>query len=107
MSAGEAPRSAATPFSWTLSKLNPEPIIRPKNAGGVSLAAEVMWASTSRTVQPLHSEGVAQSSLLRPRRSAARAVRSACTVGQISVVPMDVSPRAAARPARPYCSVMT
>ena len=42
VSAGVAPRFAATPFSWTLSKLNPEPTILPKNEGGVSLAAEVM-----------------------------------------------------------------
>ena len=87
VSAGVAPRCAAMPFSWTLSKLNPEPIILPKNAGGVSFAAEVMWASTSRTVQSPHSEGLAQSSSLRPRRSPARALRSVCTVGQISMSP--------------------
>ena len=58
VSAGVAPRCAATPFSWTLSKLNPEPIILPKNAGGVSLAAEVMWASTSRTVQLAAQRGL-------------------------------------------------
>ena len=87
VSAGLAPRCAATPFSWTLSKLNPEPISWPKNAGGVSLAAEVMWASTSRTVQSPHSEGRAQSPVSSPLRSAARALRSACTTGQISMIP--------------------
>src|SRR5690242_18136754 len=103
VSAPEAPRFAATPFSWTLSKLNPEPIILPKNAGGVSLAAEVMWASTSRTVQLAHSEGLAQSSVPRSRRSSARALRSACTVGQMSMCP-PLGRRYVA--SDPYCSVV-
>ena len=42
VSAGVAPLFAATPFSWTLSKLKPEATILPKNAGGVSFAAEVI-----------------------------------------------------------------
>src|SRR5690242_16769435 len=103
VSAPEAPRFAATPFSWTLSKLNPEPIILPKNVGGVSLAAEVMWASTSRTVQLSHSEGLAQSSVPRSRRSSARALRSACTVGQMSMCP-PLGRRCVA--SDPYCSVV-
>src|ERR1700748_3447267 len=102
VSAGDAPRLAATPFSWTLSKLNPEPIILPMNTGGVSLAAEVMWASTSRTVQSLHSEGLAHSSVPRFRRSSARALRSAWTVGQMSIRP-PLGSRAVASDL--YCSV--
>jgi len=85
VSAGEEPRYAATPASCSLSKLNPEPASLAKKAGGVRLAADVMWASTSRTVHRLHSEPVAQSSPLRPRRSAARALRSSWITGQISI----------------------
>ena len=104
VSAGVAPRRAATPFSCSLSKLNPEAIRPAKNAGGVSVPAEVMWASTSRTVQSPHSEGVAQSSSPSARRSAARALRSAWTAGQISV-PMSPPHRSRPRPAASCCSV--
>src|ERR1700750_969115 len=103
VSAGEAPRFAATPFSWTLSKLNPEPISLATNPAGGSLAVEVMWASTSRTAQSLHSEGAAQSSALRSCRSAASARRSVCTTGQMSMSPPLGQPL---RRACPYYSVV-
>src|SRR5215469_11894971 len=103
VSAGEAPRFAATPFSWTLSKLNPEPISLATNPAGGILAVEVMWASTSRTVHSLHSEGAAQSSALRSCRSAARARRSVCTTGQMSMSPPLGQPL---RRVCPYYSVV-
>src|SRR5580700_2160557 len=87
VSAGEEPRFAATPLAWTLSKLNPEPIILAKKAGGVRLAADVMCASTSRTDHWPHIEGVAHSSPVRPFRSAASALRSSWIAGQISMSP--------------------
>src|SRR6516164_1208737 len=87
VSAGEEPRWAATPLSCTLSKLNPEEISLAKKAGGVSVAADVIWASTSRTVHWLHSEGVSHCSPVTSRRSVARALRSAWIVGQVSMSP--------------------
>ena len=51
----------------------------------------------------VHSEGLAQSSVPRSRRSLARALRSACTVGQISMCP-PLGRRCVA--SGPYCSVV-
>src|SRR5260370_24315480 len=104
VSAGESPGCAAAPFSCSLSKLNPKAASLPKNAGGVIEAVEVIWATMSRTVHWPHNDRLAQSSLLRARRSDARALRSAWMVGQIFVVPMS-PPLGGGAPACPYCSV--
>src|SRR6202050_1746345 len=102
VSAGELPRCPATPFSCSLSKLNPDAASLPKNTGGVMVAAEGRGASTSPTDHGLHSEAVAQSSALRSRRSSARALRSAWITGQVSMDPPPGPGRAAVCP---YCSV--
>src|SRR6266568_2166313 len=56
VSAGEDPRSTAMSLVCILFRPNPDPIILTKNCGGLILAVAVMWAATSCTVQPSHSD---------------------------------------------------
>lgn len=60
VSSGLSPRSAAMPLATNFSKLKPLPRKPWKNFGGVIAAVAAMWATTSRTLHPAHSEGVSQ-----------------------------------------------
>jgi hypothetical protein len=84
VSAGELPLSVAMSFDCMLLRLNPDVIILPKNCGGLIFAVAVMWASTSRTVQSVHSDAVAHCSSVSASRSAANALRSEWIVGHTS-----------------------
>ena len=74
------------PFDCTLAKLNPDMTKLPMNCGGVILAVAVICASTSRTVQPVHSDGAAHWGSVSACRSAANAFRSAWMMPQTSVL---------------------
>src|ERR1700737_2407735 len=74
------------PFDCTLAKLNPDRTKVPINCGGVILAVAAMCASTSRTVQSVHSDGAAHWASVSPCRSAASAFRSAWMMPQRSVL---------------------
>ena len=75
-SALEVPRSRAMSLVCMREKLKPLPMILAKNAGGVIMALAVMWATTSRTDQPPHSDGLSHCSGVRVERSSASAARS-------------------------------
>jgi hypothetical protein len=81
----EAPLSVVMSLACIRPKLKPEPINLGKKEAGVTFAVAVMWASTSRTVQSLHRDGVAHCCSLIGARSAASAARSARTTGQMSM----------------------
>src|SRR3954447_7208854 len=86
VAAGPPADCSAISLSAKRSKLKPDPIILPKNFGGVMSALPVWWASTSCTVHRSHSDGVRHCSSLRFAMSAARADRSAWTTGQMSAM---------------------
>src|SRR3954454_12394044 len=88
VSAGAAPRLAAMSLDWSLVKLKPLASSFPKKLAGPILAVAVMCASTSRTDQPVHNDGVSQLASGNASRSAARASRSALIVGQMLVPAM-------------------
>jgi hypothetical protein len=65
------------------------PIIFAKNFGGVMLAVAIMWPRTSRTVQPVHSDGLPQSSSLSPANASTSDERSAWIISQVSMALSD------------------
>ena len=76
-------------LTWSMSlrvrawKLKPVPINLPKKRGGVISAVAIMCATTSRTVQPVHSDGLSQSasgSLSSASTSPARSAPIICHV---------------------------
>ena len=83
VSAGVAPNCSASRMATCLSKSNRQRITPASQRTELRLAPAVRCASTSRTVKPAHSYGVAHCSPVRPARSAARAVRSAWISGQM------------------------
>jgi uncharacterized protein (DUF2236 family) len=93
VSSGLSPRSAAMPLATNFSKLKPLPRKPWKNFGGVIAAVAAMWATTSRTLHPAHSEGVSQASAAGSVfRSRTRAWRSGRTRSQISILTIGDSP---------------
>src|SRR5437016_4237031 len=92
VSAGDAPLWVTMSLLCMRLMLNPEEIILTKNWGGLILAVAVMWASTSRTDQSLHSDGLAHCSSLSPARSAARASRSPWIVPHMSALAIGPLP---------------
>src|SRR5258708_574815 len=85
VSAGELPFSAAMSLPWSLVRLKPDPASLTKNEGGLIFAVAVICASTSCTLQSVHSDRLDHCASFSPRRSADRALRSAWISGQISI----------------------
>jgi hypothetical protein len=76
-------------------KRKPLPASLVKNRGGVICAVEDMWATTSRTLQPAHSDGLSQSASGSSARASTSEDRSTAIICQVS---MD--PPLSARPTR-------
>ena len=76
--------------------MKPEVAIFPKNFGGVISAVAMMCATASRTVQPVHSDGVSHAASSRLPRSSASAPRSvATTLHMSSMIEVKHRPTAA------------
>jgi hypothetical protein len=68
------------------------PVSLVTNLGGVMFAVAIMWPTTSRTVQPAHSEGLSQSASGSTARALTSDARSSLIICQVSMVSPLQSP---------------
>src|SRR5258708_3211840 len=95
MSSRDPAPKRLTSLSTMVLNRNPAAAIPPRNPTWVLFPAAVIWAITSCTFHPAHSDDTSHCSGVRVPRVSAKAARSAWIIGQTSAMVLLLSPRCA------------